>query len=273
MKPACVEILDRARVRVSGADAARYLNGQLSNDLRKLPPGAALRACLLTAKGKLVADPFVWREGEDFILEAHASLQEALLARLERYIVADDVTVEPLEVVPATYHVLGVAEPAGRAINRLGVPGFDAAEPPAGIPRLDFADAETIRIRHAMPLWGKELDADVLPAEAGLDVLAVDFHKGCYVGQEVVSRMETAGRTRRQLAVLQTRPLLPEGTELFAPGGEHAIGRLTSSTPEAGGGVALAWLTPAFAAAGTRLKPAAGESDSLTDIEVIEKLP
>ena len=85
-----------ARVRLTGADRLRYLNGQLSNDLRRLVPGEAMPALLLTAKGKLCADVFVWIDGESLIVEADVSLEEALSARLERYAVADDVAFELL---------------------------------------------------------------------------------------------------------------------------------------------------------------------------------
>jgi tRNA-modifying protein YgfZ len=80
----------RARVRVTGEDRLRYLNGQLSNDLRRLAPGEAIPALLLNAKGKLCADVFVWMDEDSLVVEADASLEEALAARLERYAVADD---------------------------------------------------------------------------------------------------------------------------------------------------------------------------------------
>lgn len=265
-------LTDRCLVRVSGADAGRYLNGQLSNDLRKLAPDHALRACLLTAKGKLVADPFVWKEGEGFVIEVRAELQETLLARLERYVVADDVTLEVIANAPTEYHVIGVEKIDGRSINRIGIPGFDVTEPPAGLAPLNADAITAIRIAHALPVWGAELDENVLPAEAGLDTIAIDFHKGCYVGQEVVSRMESAGRTRQTLAVLETRPYLVANTRLATAEGT-VVGRITSTIPQKDGGLALAWLTQAAARSGMLLKPAGNESDGLTEIKVIEKLP
>ena len=69
---------ERTRVRVTGADRLRYLNGQLSNDLRRLVTGEAMPALLLTAKGKLCADVYVWIDGESIIVEADVSLEEAL---------------------------------------------------------------------------------------------------------------------------------------------------------------------------------------------------
>lgn len=269
------EVTGRCRIRVSGTDAQRYLNGQLSNDVRKLQPGQAMRACLLTIKGKLVADPYVWRDDEAFILEAHADLQESLLARLERYIVADDVVLEPLADFSPSYHLIGALKPDALTINRLGIPGCDVSELPSELPRLSHEETERVRILHAMPIWGNELDENVLPAEAGLDTLAVDFHKGCYVGQEVISRIESIGRVKRQLSVLQTRPTLPIGAELFLSETDALVGKVTSSIFEIDGlnGVALAWVHRAHSELGTRLKGALSESDVLTEIKVIEKLP
>lgn len=275
------EVTGRCRIRVSGADAQRYLNGQLSNDVRKLEPGQAMRACVLTIKGKLVADPYVWRDGEAFILEAHADLVEPLLARLERYIVADDVVLEPLPDFTPSYHLIGTLEPEALTtltINRLGIPGYDVSEIPSQLPLLSPEETERVRILHAMPVWGNELDENVLPAEAGLDTLAVDFHKGCYVGQEVISRIESIGRVKRQLSVLQTRPVLTIGTELFLSETDALVGKVTSTAPDAEtpngqNGVALAWIHRAHAEPGTRLKGTPSESDVLTEIKVIEKLP
>jgi len=265
-------LTDRCLIRVTGADATRYLNGQLSNDVRKLAPGEARQACLLTARGKLVATPFIWREDSAFVLEVPAECETAFLSRLERYLVADEVVIEKIEDPPVEYHFLGTENGSGRSINRVGIPGIDTPNPPAASRRLSADEVETLRIRHAVPAWGRELDENVLPAEAGLDRMAIDFHKGCYVGQEVVSRMETAGRVRRTLGVLQTHPRLPAGTSLQNAEGT-AVGHITSAVAHESGGLALAWLHPAAALPGTRLKPVQIESDGLTEIKVIEKLP
>lgn len=190
----------KTRLSVTGADARRYLNGQLTIDVGRLRPGVARPALLLTAKGKLCAPLQVWTDGGHFVIETEASLLDECQARLERYIISDDVTVSGLPEGPPCFHVLGPTPPQGALqISRLGIPGFDTAEKPAETPELSDEAIELLRILMGTPAWGAELTADTLPQEALLERTAVDFDKGCYVGQEVVSRLKSVGRVNRIL--------------------------------------------------------------------------
>jgi folate-binding protein YgfZ len=217
---------DVARFAVTGSDRLRYLNGQVSNDLRKLHPGEAMQACILSAKGRLDGVLWLWAEPERIVVEADARLAEALAMRLERYVVADDVEIAPLSF-GAEIHVFGAAaesvtkNPGARKIARLRQPGVDL--PFATMD--DFLEAtpdeiERLRIECGVPRWGAELGAETLPAEAGLDTTAVDFHKGCYIGQEVVSRIKSVGHANRALRVFELLAGSPPaaGTEFFLPG-------------------------------------------------------
>jgi len=228
------------RTRVTGADRLRYLNGQTSNDLRKLKAGEAMSALVLTAKGKLCAPVRIWAEDDALIVETVGGLLETLMARLERYAISDDVSFEPVESISG-WHVLG--EPVeGLKISRLGAPGFDVSTPPEGIDELTADEVERIRILRGVPAWGSELDEDTLPQEARLETAAVDFHKGCYVGQEVVSRLRSVGRVNEILTLFQGEIFLPDGRRSWAlvdsKGGK--TGRITSVAP----------LSPPFAALG-----------------------
>jgi folate-binding protein YgfZ len=220
MAGGCFEVGGVARFSVTGADRLRYLNGQVSNDLRKLTPGVAMRACILSAKGKLDAVVWIWAEGESLIVECDDALAESLGMRLERYVVADDVQITPME--PARFfHVFGPAAEAlsGLHVARLGVLGVDPVAPPSD-PLATVDEVEYLRIERCLPKWGSELGPDTLPAEAGLDVSAVDFHKGCYIGQEVVSRIRSVGHANRALRVFDVIAGEPPaaGTEFFASG-------------------------------------------------------
>jgi folate-binding protein YgfZ len=227
-------ITGRARFAVTGADRLRYLNGQVSNDLRKLEPGAAMPACVLSAKGRLDALVFVWIDGERLIVESDAELAEALGARLERYVVADDVVIEPL-ALEAEIHIFGPAATAGgRKISRIGAPGLDlpATAAPSAIAEALPELLELLRIERRIPAWGHELGPDTLPAEAGLDRIAVDFYKGCYIGQEVVSRIQSVGHANRSLHSFRTADeRLPAiGAPLFEIGKPgHPAGVVTSA--------------------------------------------
>jgi len=190
----------KALFKLTGADCRRYLNGQLTIDINRLQSGESRRALLLTAKGKLCAPIQVWGEGTGFIIETEESLLEETAARLERYIISDDVTISRIPERMPVYHVFGVPLPDDAIrINRIGMPGYDCPAPPTEIPAADDSDVELLRIERGIPLWGSELTADTLPQEAGLDQSSVDFDKGCYVGQEVVSRLRSVGHVNRLL--------------------------------------------------------------------------
>jgi tRNA-modifying protein YgfZ len=238
---------ERTCVRVTGADRLRYLNGQVSNDLRRLVPGEAMPGLLLTAKGKLCADVFVWIDGDSLIVEADIALKDALPARLERYAVSDDVAFELLAPAAETCHVFGAISVGsdGLRISRLGVDGFDVASPPNDVREAGNGEVELLRIERGLPRWGSELSEDTLPQEVGLDRIAVDFNKGCYVGQEVVSRIHSVGRVNRHLSgfIGDFDPSVAEAASLVDAGGRKA-GRLTSakSHPELRRSIALGFL-------------------------------
>src|SRR5689334_8244017 len=93
---AVFDLSDRTKIRLTGEDRDRYLNGQITNDLRKADDSAAIAACILNAKGKTDAHIYVHRDGDALVVDAEAELSEFLPQRLERYIIADDVQIEDL---------------------------------------------------------------------------------------------------------------------------------------------------------------------------------
>jgi len=238
---------DIALWRVSGNDARRYLNGQTTNNITTLPAGTSLPACVLSIKGKLVALTSIREDHGHFQIEANHALAETLTARLERYVVADDVEIE---LIPGPCYGLHFPHtpppPSTGQVSRharLGCPGhdvwFSSAEEltlflstlPAG-QEMTPQQVELLRISNRHPAWGKELDENTLPAEAGLDRFAIDFHKGCYLGQEVVSRIESVGRVNRSL-VLWSAPIatgLTDACGLHSTDADasSAVGRITS---------------------------------------------
>ncbi|MFM8365076.1 MAG: hypothetical protein ACKOAS_07980, partial [Verrucomicrobiota bacterium] len=124
------EVRDRIRFELRGPDAQRYLNGQASIDVSRLKPAEARPACLLTAKGKLCAPVFIWRQSPDsFLIEAPAELAESLQARLERYIIADNVELLPAEIPSPLYHILPPA-PSPAPAHPGGTTSVSSAPPP-----------------------------------------------------------------------------------------------------------------------------------------------
>jgi folate-binding protein YgfZ len=237
----------RAKFHLTGGDRVRFLNGQVTNDVRRASDRETLHACVLTPKGKMCGD-IILSAGADFLrLDAEPQLREALSARLERYIISDDATLEDVTDETSIIHLFGIAgvpEPRPRVAilrsSRLGIPGFDLLMNKEHFPEvwesleLPVADGEMLellRVEAGIPLWGRELTPDTLPVEAGLDKTAIDYAKGCYVGQEIVSRLKSVGHANKRLHGFVSREgPLEEGMRLF-PEGEPAAeaGWLTSA--------------------------------------------
>lgn len=226
-------VANRVRFELRGTDVTRYLNGQVSIDITRLVDGAARPACLLTAKGKLCAPLQIWRSADSLLVEGPGELGEQIQARLERYIIADDVELLPLPAPESIYHVVSSQSPSIRSlvINRLGILGFDTPDKPYSLPEFSPEEIELLRILRGVPVWGNELSEDTLPQEARLEEFAVDFDKGCYVGQETVSRLKSVGRVNKRLHGFLGSFELPIGLRFFLhPLGETATkaGELTS---------------------------------------------
>jgi folate-binding Fe-S cluster repair protein YgfZ len=138
----------RTKLHVGGADRLRFFNGQLTNDVRKATATNAIEACVLNAKGKIDAHLFVHAKEDSFLLDADPALQSSLQARLERYIIADDVAIEDVTAQLSIFHVIG-ASPPNLSIpvrivstNRFGSPGNDVWSEAA---QRDQLDAELLK--------------------------------------------------------------------------------------------------------------------------------
>lgn len=230
-QPWVIDLSDRAKLRLTGADRVRFLNGQVSNDVRRATGADAVYACVMTIKGKMCGDAFIHGEPDSLLLDAPAELRDSLAARLERYIIADDVTLEDVTDDYTLRHVVGGGAGGVRSV-RLGPSGADHwSEIGAPLPvgnLLNVAQAETLRVLAGVPKWGAELGEDTLPAEADLEGRAVDFAKGCYIGQEVVSRIKSVGHVNWNLRGFRavTGALHPADSLTAADG--KVIGHITS---------------------------------------------
>jgi folate-binding protein YgfZ len=266
-----IDLSDRAKFRVTGGDRVRFLNGQLTNDLKDAKPGQTVYACVLTVKGKLCGDLFVTPIEDAFLLDCHPDLREALLARLEKYAIADDVEFSDQTDELTLFHTLAPELP--KAIlpegtvsrsNRFEAEGHDLLVPVAlkdVVPQLlqekvlEPEQVETFRIESGIPEWGHELSEDVIPNEAGLDKRAISYTKGCYVGQEVISRLKSLGHVNRNLCGVQliSGSTLTAGDKLVNDSGQQ-IGTVTSAAKSArlGGWIGLAYVRRNFVQPGSR---------------------
>lgn len=225
-----------------GPDALRFLNGQITQDVRLVDKdGVSLPACVTDAKGRLQFRVWLTGTGDDALwVDAPAQSAAGLEARLSRYLIADDVEVSDLTGKWSLVHFTGIPDqvPEGvrmRASRRFGVAGMDWWIPagrevklPAEIPVLEGDMLEAFRIRNGVPAWGRELTDGLLPPEAGLDATDISYQKGCYIGQEVISRIKSAGKVNKQLVRMTFDSVVPvEGISLVDHDGQPA-GVLTS---------------------------------------------
>jgi len=242
---------ERTILRFAGADRLRYLQGQCTQDLAGLQPGETRYACAVTAKGRLAGDFYVRTTDDHLWVDADGTLRETLAARLERYIIADDVEMEDVSEAFALIHLLppfstvSVAPPETvnvAAADRLGVAGQDWLLPKEALPQVceQLKNAggrlvedglwELARIAAGYARWGAELDEKTLPPEAGLEARAISYAKGCYTGQEVISRIRSIGHVNRTLMGIEGPVTLSAGVELMSESGDR-MGRVTSWIP------------------------------------------
>jgi folate-binding protein YgfZ len=261
----------RAFVKITGGDRVRWLNGMVSNTIVGLEEGKSNYSFLLNAQGRILGDATIHRFSDHFILETDLSQRSALAAHLDHFIIMDDVELQPLD---ASTTAIGIAGPqAASLLAQMGiavpdqdsviatmwqeggltvaqthspaVPRFelwiDTGHAPALWAALTAAGAapcgsdalESLRILEGTALYGVDIRDRHLPQETA-QTRALNFNKGCYLGQEIVERIRsraTVHRTFRQFALAQPPLPLEPGQVLpiDAEGAErNPVGELTS---------------------------------------------
>ena len=225
-------------VGVVGPDAAAYLQAMVSNDVEGLGVGDSCEALLLTPKARVIAPLVVLRRGvDDFLLLTEHGLGERVRSTLVRSRFAarcDIVREEHTSVV-----VFGRS--GGIPTVDFGVPATEVLDE-ALEPTIADDELELMRIRAGTPRFGREIDDRVLPAEAGLEIRAIDFEKGCYPGQEPIARQHYRGRVNRTLRRLEIGggDLPDEDAELTYDG--KVVGRITSAVRDGDAVAALGYV-------------------------------
>jgi len=257
-------LLDRSelgKLALTGGQAAELLNGQVSNDVEALVPGAGCYATLLTTKGKMLGDLRVLRTDDELLLVTERVALQALFDQIRRGAIGWDAELHKRTVqqgllsvigprardvvpgaaaLPAAEHANAPGEIAGApvllVVTDLGVdvvcaaedtPAVRAALLAAGAEPVDEAAAEIVRVESGRPRYGVDTDDTTMPQEAGLNDRAVSFTKGCYVGQETVARLHWRGKPNRHLRGLRLSEPVGAGTPLRA--GEREVGRVAST--------------------------------------------
>jgi tRNA-modifying protein YgfZ len=192
---------DRAFFKITGPDAERYLNGQVTQKVRAASTKHALATCVTNAKGKLQGVGFIRQIENGYMIDCPIEIREAMMERLDKYLIADDAELVDVTDETRLYHCIGEAESGPNdacVCNRLGIKGYDTSELPSG-KAIEDSTWEAARIYFGVPAWGRELDENILPPEARLENSSISYDKGCYIGQEVISRMKSSGKVNRLL--------------------------------------------------------------------------
>jgi hypothetical protein len=243
---------DRGVVKVSGEDARSFLNGLVTTNVLLLHPGLGRFGALLTPQGKIIVDFLITEapsgHGGGFLIDCPRALAQALTDKLNIYKLRAKVTVENLsdnlgvlaawEGDPAVKPDLTFADPRNAALGwRILVPE-ELAQKVADLIGADLADSaayEAHRIAAGVPRGGLDfMFGDAFPHETNMDRLhGVDFDKGCYVGQEVVSRMQHRGTARTRTIRVIVDGAAPEaGADVLA--GDKPVGTMGSTAGDKG---------------------------------------
>ncbi|MGE3244783.1 MAG: folate-binding protein YgfZ [Beijerinckiaceae bacterium] len=226
----------RGVVRITGEDAADWLQGLITNDIARADGENACFAAFLSPQGKILFDFLIHRRGDLFLLDCAAGQAAALAKRLAMYRLRAKVQVE-LETGAAVLALWDTASrPHPQALRDPRDPllGWRLAGEAAALAelfpeRVPATDYDAHRIAAGVPEGGTDFAwGDIFPHDANMDEMnGVDFKKGCYVGQEVVSRVQHRGSARKRFRKLHFGGETPApGTEIMA--GETSIGSVTS---------------------------------------------
>ncbi len=260
------------RLIMSGSDAVDLMNRLSTNDLEKLEPGLGMSTVLTTNKGRVIDLLHVLHQEEDLLILTSPGTQRKVAEWIEFYTFIEDVAVT--DISAATSERIYIGEPAVQSLiesryltdtlaanlthtqdGETTVARYDIGELPAyriiaskdhklpdfGLKELDADEFNTLRIEQAIAAYPAEMNEDHNPLEANLKPY-ISFNKGCYIGQEVVARLNTYDRVQRFMCRLELDParIIAPGSPIIVDG--KAVGEVTSSTQ----GVALAFLRKRF---------------------------
>jgi|HigsolmetaAR202D_1030399.scaffolds.fasta_scaffold05491_5 folate-binding protein YgfZ len=275
---AWIDLTQRGKLKITGEDRVRLLHAMTTNNVAALADGQGLYAFFLTAQGRIIADVNLFRLPDFLLLDLEPEQTAKIHEHLDKYIIADDVTVEDITADLVTVGLegpraeevlktLGAPVPAApwaiaswgnrwvATVSATGGPGFSiflpATERPellqqleqAGVRQASVEAVRTVRLENGKPRYGEDITERHLAQETR-QMHAVSFQKGCYLGQEIVERVRSRALLHRSFAhfTLNTAEVPPPGTEIHSDG--QKVGEITSAaySPALGKVVALGYL-------------------------------
>ncbi|MCE5394078.1 MAG: folate-binding protein YgfZ [Acidithiobacillus sp.] len=242
-----------ASIHVHGPDAEKFLQGQFSNDLCKLPMGQAQWSSYSTAKGRMIANFLIWRDKEAFRLILAADMVEETVARLNKYRLMAKVEIQAQEPGAGLWALWGDEAELQPLHSRETPLGLQLRLPWPENVSLLFATEDprpALQARNGLQWepehwWLSAIGAgtafitkasseQIIPQELNLEVLGgISFQKGCYPGQEIVARSHYLGQLKRQCYRIYCEQSLSPGDQLFCSSmGEQAVGLIVNVAPE-----------------------------------------
>ena len=234
---ALIDLNARGRIKVTGEDRARLLHAMTTNDVKSLAPGQGCYAFFLNAQGRILADANILCLEDYVLLDVEPESRVLVMDHLEKYIIADDVTLEDITDSTISYSIEGPVAPLPppNAIRATvtGSPGFrlvypSATGPVPGLPQASPEEVKAVRLEHFFPRFGDDITSANLPQETGI-LDALHLNKGCYIGQEIVERVRSRGHVNRILTGLRVEgdQRLNSGDKILFEDGE--VGEITSA--------------------------------------------
>jgi folate-binding protein YgfZ len=266
-----VDVSDRTKLELRGADRVKFLNSFCTNDIKRLQPGESCEAFVCNVKGHVLAHINVLSRDAALWIDTVPGQGEKLAAHLDRYLIREDV-----QIVDRTAEFAAFVMAGGQAGKRAGeqAGGFSFGGAPEG--RLIWLDKgmqpggtvcsreslEIVRIEQGYPWFGVDISDENLPQEVDRNQQAISFTKGCYLGQETVARIDALGHVNKNLCGVsfngETVPVA--GLELMMA--DKVVGLVTSAcwSPKLGRPLALAYVRRGHQSPGTKLTSASGEA-------------
>lgn len=240
--PAAIALPNRGQLRVSGYDAADLLQRLLTQNMERLNAVPLIYACLLSPQGKFLHDMFIRRNGDDFLIDCEGGTRgESLLKALTMYRLRSTVMFEYLPDVKVTacFNMTGIGGLPDPRHEKLGTRHY--GEIAGAISPFSLYDA--VRIGLKLPDGSRDAHiGDSTLAELNIAELAVDFKKGCFIGQELTARLHNLGHAKKHLVALRYKGAAPVfGAELNGAQG-HFIGDARSHCDTDHGTIGLACL-------------------------------
>lgn len=234
---ALIDVSLRGRIRVTGEDRKRLLHAMTTNHVQEMQPGQTRYAFFLNAQGRILADVWIVCLDDSLILDVEPEVREKVFQHLDRFIIADDVTLEDITATTSEFAVEGplATRPEGVVIEGglTGQPGFRVIVPRGASVTVDavpcsLEEARVVRVENGVPRYGDDILETNLVQETGRTE-ALHFSKGCYLGQEIVERVRSRGQVTKGLVVLAVSGTeVPEaGTKVMS--GDKEAGEIRSA--------------------------------------------